>query len=77
MNHPRPPDASAGGPESHGNEEDLHRDTEPQACSRLGAKSYTSAFGVVTGEIVEKALSHERKEEVRAFYAGLEGSVQG
>jgi hypothetical protein len=24
----------------------------------------------VTGEIVEKALSHERREEVRAFYAG-------
>ena len=24
-----------------------------------------------TGEMVEKALSHERKEEVRAFYAGL------
>src|SRR6202163_5010243 len=30
----------------------------------------------VTGEIVEKALSHERKEEVRAFYAGLGGSVR-
>jgi transposase len=30
----------------------------------------------VTGEVVEKALSHERKEEVRAFYAGLEGSVR-
>ena len=30
----------------------------------------------VTGEIVEKALSHERKEEVRAFYAGLEGPVR-
>ena len=30
----------------------------------------------VTGEIVEKALSHERKEEVRDFYAGLEGSVR-
>ena len=29
---------------------------------------------LVTGEMVEKALSHERKEEVRAFYAGLEGS---
>jgi hypothetical protein len=29
----------------------------------------------VSGEIVEKALSHERKEEVRAFYAGLGGSV--
>ena len=31
---------------------------------------------MVTGEMVEKALSHERKEEVRAFYAGLEGSVR-
>jgi transposase len=30
----------------------------------------------VTGEIVEKALGHERKEEVRAFYAGLEGPVR-
>jgi hypothetical protein len=30
----------------------------------------------VTGELVEKALSHERKEEVRAFYAGLEGPVR-
>jgi hypothetical protein len=29
-----------------------------------------------TGEMVEKALSHERKEEVRAFYAGLEGSAR-
>src|ERR1700752_5162418 len=31
---------------------------------------------LVTGEMVEKALSNERKEEVRAFYAGLEGSVR-
>lgn len=29
-----------------------------------------------TGEAFEKALSHERKEEVRAFYAGLEGPVR-
>ena len=29
-----------------------------------------------TGEMVEKALSHERKEEVRAFYAQMEGSVR-
>ena len=29
-----------------------------------------------TGEMGEKALSHERKEEVRAFYAGLEGSAR-
>ena len=29
-----------------------------------------------TGEIIEKALSHERKEEVRAFYASLEGLVR-
>src|SRR6202790_866601 len=31
---------------------------------------------LVSGEIVEKALSHERKEEVRTFYVGLEGSVR-
>jgi transposase len=30
----------------------------------------------VSGEVVEKALRHERKEEVRAFYAGLEGPVR-
>jgi transposase len=30
----------------------------------------------VTGECLEKALSHERKEEVRAFYAGLEKPVR-
>jgi transposase len=30
----------------------------------------------VTGEIVEQALSHESKEEVRVFYAGREGSVR-
>jgi transposase len=29
-----------------------------------------------TGEVLEKALSHERKEEVRAFYAGLQGPVR-
>lgn len=29
-----------------------------------------------TGEIVEKSLSHQRKEEVRAFYAGLERPVR-
>lgn len=28
-----------------------------------------------TGEAIEKALPHDRKEEVRAFYAGLEGPV--
>ncbi len=27
---------------------------------------------LASGEIVQKALSHERKEEVRAFYAGLQ-----
>ena len=31
---------------------------------------------LATGEMMEKALSHERKEEVRAFYAGLEGPVR-
>ena len=34
-----------------------------------------AALDSVTGEMVEKALSHERKEEVRGFYAGLEGPV--
>ena len=29
-----------------------------------------------TGEIIEKALSHERKEEVRAFYVSLKGPVR-
>lgn len=29
-----------------------------------------------TGEVIEKALHHERKEEVRAFYAGLQGPVR-
>jgi transposase len=29
-----------------------------------------------TGEVAEKALSHERKEEVRAFYAGLGAPVR-
>src|ERR1700739_1764361 len=40
--------------------------------------SYTqnAMLDTVTGEIVEKALSHQRKEEVRAFYARLEGSVR-
>ena len=28
-----------------------------------------------SGEVLEKSLRHERKEEVRAFYAGLEGPV--
>ena len=30
----------------------------------------------VSGETLEKALSHERKEEVRAFYVGLTGPVR-
>jgi transposase len=29
-----------------------------------------------TGEVLERALSHERKEKVRAFYAELEGPVR-
>jgi transposase len=29
-----------------------------------------------TGEVLERALSHERKEEVRAFYAGFQGPVR-
>ena len=35
-----------------------------------------AVLDVVTGEMVDKALSREREEEVRAFYAGLEGSVR-
>jgi hypothetical protein len=35
-----------------------------------------AVLDLATGEMVEKALSHERKEEVRAFNAGLEGSVR-
>ena len=35
-----------------------------------------AVLDLATGESEEKALSHERKEEVRAFYAGLEGSVR-
>lgn len=35
-----------------------------------------AVLDLATGEIVEKALSHERKEEVRAFYAGLQGPVR-
>lgn len=30
----------------------------------------------VSGEMLERALSHERKEEVRAFYAALQGPVR-
>src|SRR6201998_4403426 len=33
-----------------------------------------AVLDLASGEMVEKALSHEGKEEVRAFYAGLEGS---
>src|ERR1700683_1010592 len=35
-----------------------------------------AVLDLATGETEEKALSHERKEEVRAFYAALEGSVR-
>src|ERR1700741_2148224 len=35
-----------------------------------------AVLDLATGEMVEKARSHERKEEVRAFYAGLEGPVR-
>src|ERR1700689_3472066 len=35
-----------------------------------------AVLDLATGETEEKALSHERKEEVRAFYAGLEGPVR-
>ncbi len=36
----------------------------------------TAVLDLATGETEEKALSHERKEEVRAFYAGLEESAR-
>jgi transposase len=35
-----------------------------------------AVLDLATGEMTEKALRHERKEEVRAFYAGLEGPVR-
>src|ERR1700739_614112 len=35
-----------------------------------------AVLDLASGEMVEKALSHEGKEEVRAFYAGLEGPVR-
>jgi transposase len=40
------------------------------------AMASTILLDLVTGEMVDKALSHERNEEMRAFYAGLEGSVR-
>src|SRR5580700_8775405 len=35
-----------------------------------------AVLDLATGETEEKALSHERKEDVRAFYVGLKGSVR-
>jgi hypothetical protein len=43
------PKALPGGPQGYGDEDNLHRDTEPQACGRLAAKSYASACGVNIG----------------------------
>src|ERR1700730_1291929 len=45
-------------------------------CDFHSSYQQIAVLDSVTGEMVEKALIHERKEEVRAFYAGLEGSVR-
>jgi len=45
-------------------------------CNFHPSYQQIAALDSVTGEMVEEALSHERKEEVRAFYAALEGSVR-
>src|SRR5258708_38719902 len=39
----------AGGPEGDGDKENLHRDTEPQACGRFAAKSYASVCSMNVG----------------------------
>jgi transposase len=44
---------------------DFHRGYQRIAVLDLAAR-----------EIVKKALSHERRDEVRAFYAGLQGPVR-
>src|ERR1700732_1466970 len=36
-----------------------------------------AVLDLATGEMTEKALSHERKEEGRGFYEGLEGLARG
>ena len=45
-------------------------------CDFHPAYQQIAVLDLATGEMVEKALSRERKDEVRAFYAGLEGSVR-
>src|ERR1700680_376493 len=45
-------------------------------CDFHPSSQQIAVLELATGESVEKALSHERKEEVRAFYAALEGSVR-
>ena len=61
MVHPRrSPNGSAGGPKGYGDEQDLHRDSEPQACGRLAAKSYASACGVNIGRQDGQEKSDQR-----------------
>ena len=45
-------------------------------CDFHPGSQQIAVLDLATGEVVEKALSHERKEEARAFYAGLEGPVR-
>jgi len=45
-------------------------------CDFHAGYQQIAMLDLVTGEMEERALSHERKEEVRTFYTGLEGSVR-
>src|SRR5271169_1346516 len=54
------PNALAGGPEGHGDEENLHRDAEPKACGRLAAKRYGRTCGVNIGGQNGKEKSDQR-----------------
>src|ERR1700733_7182870 len=56
----RSPRGSAGGPKGYGDEQDLHRDSEPQACGRLAMKSYASACGVNIGRQDSQEKSNQR-----------------
>ena len=56
------------------------REKEPNmkiiGCDFHPGYQQIAMLDLVTGEMAEKALCHEKKEEVRAFYVGLEGSVR-
>jgi hypothetical protein len=54
------PKGLASGPEGYGDEENLHRDTEPKACSRLAAKSYAGACSVNIGGQDGQEKSNQR-----------------